>query len=171
MEEKQETIIRENQYLTFKLNSDFFAIGILAIKEIIEYGKITRVPMTPDFIKGVYNLRGQVVPVINLASLFKLPSSPVTTLTCIVIVETEVDREKQSIGIIVDQVDEVQTLQHDQIEPPPSFGAKISSNYIQGMGKIKDQFIILLSVAKMLDLSELSDFDKYFQKEKNKGKH
>ncbi len=151
----------ESQYLTLKVNQDYFAINILVVKEIIEYGKITRVPMTPHFIKGVYNLRGHVVPVISLASRFALPIQKITKLTCIVIVEQEVEKEKHSIGVIVDEVDEVLNIPPEQIEPPPTFGAKIRPEYIRGMGKVNKRFIILLNVPKVLDIIDLSNFKKH----------
>jgi purine-binding chemotaxis protein CheW len=134
------------QYLTFTLGSEVFAIGILAIKEIIEYSSLTTVPMMPAYVRGVINLRGAVVPVIDLSVRFGKPASPVTKRTCIVIIEISTSGERQDVGIVVDTVDSVLDIPPDQIEPPPAFGARISTDFIQGMGKVNGRFVILLDV-------------------------
>jgi purine-binding chemotaxis protein CheW len=143
------------QYLTFMLGGEVFAIGILAIKEIIEYGGLTEVPMMPECIRGVINLRGAVVPVMDLSTRFGKPSSPVTKRTCIVIVEIETAEEQQVIGVIVDVVNAVVDIAPSEIEPAPSFGARIHSDYIEGMGKINDKFVILLNVNRVLSGDEM----------------
>ena len=140
------------QYLTFMLGGEAFAIGILAIKEIIEYGHLTEVPMMPASVRGVINLRGAVVPVMDLQARFGRPASAVTKRTCIVIVETGDAEDGQVIGVVVDAVNEVLDLPAADIEPPPSFGAAIRSDFIHGMGKIKGRFVILLDVDKVLSL-------------------
>ena len=141
-----------SQYLTFMLGGEAFAIGILAIKEIIEYGHLTEVPMMPASVRGVINLRGAVVPVMDLQARFGRPASAVTKRTCIVIVETGDAEDGQVIGVVVDAVNEVLDLPAADIEPPPSFGAAIRSDFIHGMGKIKGRFVILLDVDKVLSL-------------------
>ena len=138
------------QYLTFMLGGEVFAIGILAIKEIIEYSGLTAVPMMPDFIRGVINLRGAVVPVMDLMARFRKQAGAVTKRTCIVIVEMDCGDEQQVIGVIVDAVNAVVDIARSEIEPAPSFGARIQSEFIEGMGKIDGGFIILLNVNRVL---------------------
>jgi purine-binding chemotaxis protein CheW len=143
------------QYLTFVLAGEVFAIGILAIKEIIEYTSPTSVPMMPEYLRGVINLRGLVVPVIDLAVRFGKPASPVTKRTCIVIVEIELDGERYDIGAVVDAVNAVVEIRASDIEPPPSFGARIRTDFIAGMGKVDGRFVILLDSGHVLAPTEL----------------
>ncbi|WP_018151814.1 chemotaxis protein CheW [Leeia oryzae] len=156
----------ESQYLTFLLGGDMFAIGILNIKEIIEYGHLTSVPMMPEFIRGVINLRGRVVPVVDLRSRFGKPSSEVTKRTCIVIIEVQVegsadeDPVTQDIGVIVDSVSEVLEIAAQDIEPPPAFGAHIRTDFIRGMGKVNGEFVIILSVENVLSVEEMAMLEK-----------
>jgi purine-binding chemotaxis protein CheW len=138
------------QYLTFTLSGETFAIGILAIKEIIEYASMTSVPMMPAYVRGVINLRGAVVPVLDLSVRFGKPASPVTKRTCIVIIEIALGAERQDVGVVVDAVDSVLDIPPDQIEPPPTFGARISTDFIQGMGKVNGRFVVLLEVNSVL---------------------
>jgi purine-binding chemotaxis protein CheW len=145
------------QYLTFVLGGETFAVGILAVKEIIEYRKVTEVPMMPECVRGVINLRGAVVPVMDLPARFGRPSSEVTKRTCIVIVETHPEGEsgeQQIIGIAVDAVNEVLDIPAPEIEPAPAFGARIRSDFIQGIGKVKGKFVILLNVDHVLSIDE-----------------
>jgi purine-binding chemotaxis protein CheW len=142
------------QYLTFTLGSEVFALGILAIKEIIEYLSLTTVPMMPPYVRGVINLRGAVVPVIDLSIRFSRPPSPVTRKTCIVIVEISTGGRLQDVGLVVDAVDSVLDISGDDIEAPPAFGAHISTEFIQGMGKVNGRFLILLDVDSMLAAEE-----------------
>ena len=146
----------EEQYLTFLLGSEMFAMDILGIKEIIEYGNLTSVPMMPDFIRGVINLRGAVVPVVDLSARFGRTASAVTRRTCIVIIEANNEGEKQDIGVVVDSVSEVLEIAAANIEPPPNFGAKIRADFISGMGKVKDRFVIILDADKVLSVEELA---------------
>jgi purine-binding chemotaxis protein CheW len=146
----------EDQYLTFVLGSEMFAIDILGIKEIIEYGNLTSVPMMPAFIRGVINLRGAVVPVVDLSARFGRQASPVTRRTCIVIIEADNEGEKQDIGVVVDAVSEVLEIPDADIEQPPSFGARIRADFISGMGKVKEKFVIILDADKVLSVNELA---------------
>ncbi|RDU98223.1 chemotaxis protein CheW [Trinickia dinghuensis] len=143
------------QYLTFMLSGETFAIGILAIKEIIEYAGLTEVPMMPACVRGVINLRGSVVPVVDLLARFGRTPSPVTKRTCIVIVETDVGGERHVIGAVVDAVNEVLEIAPGDIEPPPSFGARLRIEYIAGMGKVRGKFVILLDADRVLAIDEL----------------
>jgi purine-binding chemotaxis protein CheW len=156
-----ETATQElQQFLTFRLQEEMFALDILPIKEIIEYGKITAVPMAPPFVRGVINLRGGVVSVIDLPMRFGWNPSAVTKRTCIVIVEVEHDEQPMDIGIVIDAVSEVLDIPPADIEPAPSFGTKIRTDFIAGMGKVKDEFIILLNANKVLAVDELALLDR-----------
>jgi purine-binding chemotaxis protein CheW len=143
------------QYLTFMLAGEAFAIGILAIKEIIEYQSLTEVPMMPACVRGVINLRGAVVPVMDMLARFGQTPSQITKRTCIVIVEVPCGDDRQVIGVVVDAVNEVLAIAPEDIEPPPTFGARIRSDFIQGMGKVKNKFVILLDVNHVLSIDEL----------------
>ena len=144
------------QYLTFMLGVETFAIGILSIKEIIEYGQLTEVPRMPPFIRGVINLRGSVVPVIDLGARFGKQQTAISRRTCVVIIEVEHEGEQQVIGVMVDAVNEVLDIPADQVEPAPSFGANIRADFIQGMGKVEGRFVIILNVNHVLSLDEMS---------------
>jgi len=146
----------EAQYLTFLLGSEMFAIDILGIKEIIEYGNLTSVPMMPTFIRGVINLRGAVVPVVDLSARFGRAATEVTRRSCIVIIEAESEDEKHDIGVVVDAVSEVLEIPEAEIEPAPSFGAKVRADFISGMGKVKDKFVIILDTSRVLSVDELA---------------
>jgi purine-binding chemotaxis protein CheW len=143
------------QYLTFMLAGETFAIGILGIKEIIEYRGLTEVPMMPPCVRGVINLRGSVVPVLDPLARFGRSPSPVGKRTCIVIVETGGAQERQVVGIVVDAVNEVLDIAAADIEPPPSFGTRIHAEFIDGIGKVNGRFVILLDVPRMLAIGEL----------------
>jgi len=144
------------QYLTFLLGGEMFAIGILGIKEIIEYGSLTAVPMMPKFIRGVINLRGAVVPVVDLSARFGRNASEVTRRTCIVILEVEADSQRQDVGVVVDSVSEVLAIATSEIEPPPAFGAKIRTDFIGGMGKVGGKFVIILNAERVLSVDEMA---------------
>jgi purine-binding chemotaxis protein CheW len=147
----------QGQYLTFMLGSEVFAIGILAIKEIIEYGNLTEVPMMPDCVRGVINLRGAVVPVMDLAVRFGKSAGAVTKRTCIVIVETEREGQREVIGVVVDAVNAVLEISAEDIEPPPSFGPRIRTEFIEGLGKVNGKFVILLATERVLAIEGLLD--------------
>ncbi len=146
---------RQSQYLTFQLGSEMFTMGILHIKEIIEYGSPTSVPMMPAFIRGVINLRGAVVPVLDLAARFGREGQEVTRRTCIVIIEVEANGERQDVGLVVDSVNEVLEIPDAEIEPPPAFGANLRTDFIEGMGKINGKFVIILNVDRVLSFDDL----------------
>ena len=145
------------QYLTFMLGGEMFSLSILCIKEIIWYANLTEVPMMPACIRGVINLRGSVVPVLDLSNRFGKPSTPVVKSTCIVIVEvpTATEGEHQNMGVVVDSVQAVLEIPAAEIEPAPSFGAKIRSEFIEGIAKVAGKFVILLNVAKVLSMEEI----------------
>lgn len=150
----------QHQYLTFMLGGETYAMGILAIKEIIEYASLTEVPRMPGFIRGVINLRGAVVPVIDLSARFGKQATTVTRRTCIVIVEVAsgeaTQMETQVVGVMVDAVNAVlEILPHD-IEPPPSFGARIRADFMSGMGKVGGKFVIILNIHHVLSVDEIA---------------
>jgi len=146
---------KPTQYLTFMLGSEVIAIGILHVKEIIEYHSITPVSMMMACICGVINLRGAVVPVMDMLARFGRSASAVTKRSCIVIVEVEAEGEHQVMGITVDAVNEVLDIAPSEIEPPPAFGANVHSDFIQGMGKMAGKFVILLNVDHVLFIDEV----------------
>ncbi|HAT33766.1 MAG TPA: chemotaxis protein CheW [Janthinobacterium sp.] len=145
------------QYLTFILGGELFAIGILSIKEIIEYGGVTEVPMMPASIRGVINLRGAVVPVMDLSARFGRVPTQLGKRSCIVIVELFGDNERQVIGVVVDAVNAVLDIPATDIEPAPTFGARIRGDFILGMGKVNGKFVILLNVEKVLSLETAAE--------------
>ena len=145
-----------SQYLTFTLGGEMFAVGILNVKEIIEYGNLTEIPMMPPFIRGVINLRGSVVPVIDLAARFGGERATTGRRTCIVIIEVADQDARYDIGIMVDAVSEVLEIPGREIEPPPSFGARIRADFIFGMGKINGKFVIILNIDKVLSVEEIA---------------
>ena len=153
------TLQEPMQYLTFILGGEMFAIGILGIKGIIEYHGITAVPMMPECIRGVINLRGAVVPVIDLSARLGKTQATVTKRSCIIIVEVETDGERKDVGVIVDAVNAVVDIAAADVEPAPMFGARIRTDFIQGMGKIGGKFVILLNVNSVLLFDEISEPD------------
>lgn len=144
------------QYLTFSVSNETFAIAISAIKEIIEYRAPTDVPMMPPFIRGVINLRGRVVPVVDLSVRFGRARMDVVRRTCIVILEVLDGDRRQEIGAVVDAVSAVVEIPETDIEPAPQFGAKLRADFISGMGKLGEKFVILLEVDRVLSVTELA---------------
>ena len=144
------------QYLTFTLGGEMFALAILNVKEIIEFGTVTEIPMMPAFIRGVINLRGAVVPVIDLSCRFGGQTTQVGRRTCIVIVELQQDDQQYDIGVMVDAVSEVLEIGRADIEPPPAFGARIRTDFIAGMGKVNGKFVIILNIARVLSVEEIA---------------
>lgn len=152
----QTKVAEDSQFLTFLSGSEVFGIGILRIKEIKEYSTVTTIPMMPEYVKGVINLRGNVVPIIDLSVRFGRGKSTISKRSCVIIVEVEHEDESIEIGILVDAVNEVVDIPGTAIEPAPTFGAKIRIDFIQGIGKLENQFVILLNVNRVLSINELS---------------
>lgn len=150
-----QNVVEQTQYLTFHLAGEEYAVGILQVKEIIEYGTLTKVPQTPASIRGVINLRGNVVPVVDLALKFGLSPSPVTERTCIVIVEVELEGERTVMGVIADAVSQVIELLPQDIHAPPAFGTRVRVDFLRGMGKAGKKFVLLLDIDKVLFAEEL----------------
>jgi purine-binding chemotaxis protein CheW len=144
------------QYLTFTLGDEVFAMDIRTVREIIQYGTLTTVPLMPGFVRGVINLRGAVVPVIDLQARFGRPCAEVGKKTCIVIFDAMRDGERVELGLMVDAVSEVIDIAPDQIEPPPNFGASVRRDFIRGMGKVASRFVIILEPDKAFDVTEMA---------------
>ncbi len=152
----QKTSDREGKYLTFSLGSEEYGIGILKIKEIIGVMKITPVPQTPASVKGVINLRGKVIPVIDLRTRFGMDTAEYTERTCIIVVEIDVQGRHLQIGIVVDSVSEVTNFKGADIEDTPAFGTTIKTDYILGMAKSGGSVKILLDIDRVLSTEEYS---------------
>lgn len=144
-----------NQYLTFTLAEEVFAVDIARVREVLEFTTVTRVPRTPDFMRGVINLRGGVVPVVDMRRKFGMPTAEQTVDTCIIIVEVATDDGVTVLGALADSVKEVMTLNPDQVEPPPKIGTRLRTEFIRGMGKHGEQFIIILDTDKVFSSEEI----------------
>jgi purine-binding chemotaxis protein CheW len=143
------------QYLTFTVAGEEYAIAALRVREILAYSPLTRVPRAPGFICGVMNLRGSVIPVVDLRVKLALPPTPITPLTCIVIVEVEGEQGQTTMAILADEVRDVVDLTDEQIEPTPTFGTRIDFSFLHGMGDAGDHFLLLLNADKVLTTLEL----------------
>ena len=156
----KQTTINTAKYLTFTLADESYGIGILKVKEIIGMMPITSVPKTPGFVKGVINLRGKVIPIIDLRLKFDMESKDYTDRTCIIVVEIEAGKETVLIGIVVDSVSEVLNITADQIEDAPEFGTQLNTDYILGLAKTDDGVKILLNIDKVLSQVEIPGLEK-----------
>ena len=145
-----------NQYLTFRLDGEVFGLEIGQVREVLDVTTLTRVPKTPEFMRGVINLRGSVVPVVDLRLKFGLPKAATTVNSCIIIVEISLDGETTVLGALADSVQEVLELDPGQIEPPPKIGTRLKTEFIKGMGKQEERFIILLDVDRVFSEEELA---------------
>jgi purine-binding chemotaxis protein CheW len=153
---KEQGTFETGQFLTFKLDEEIYALDILQVREVLDYTTITKVPKMPPFMRGVINLRGGVVPVIDLRLKFGLSMSENTVDTCIIIMEITLDGETTLLGALADSVQEVITLDSEMIEPPPKIGTRLNTEFIKGMGKKNDDFIILLDIDRVFSSEELS---------------
>jgi len=144
------------QYLTFKLEDEVFALDIGKVREVLDYTTVTKVPQTPDFMRGVINLRGNVVPVMDMRLKFGLTMTDKTVNTCVIITEVNVDGETTILGAMADSVQEVLDLEAEQIEPPPRIGTKLNTDFIRGMGKREEQFIMILDIDRVFSTDELT---------------
>lgn len=161
----------DQQYLTFLLNNEVYGVEILSVKEIIAYGSLTEIPLVHPSIEGVINLRGNVVPVINLHLRFERNAPAPTKLTSVVVVEIGEEGDIQEMGVVVDAVDEVVNIRKEDIDPVPAFGVSIPQEYIIGMGKLEDTFVMLLDIQRILDVDDLATLEHDFSgKKKEKAK-
>ena len=155
--EREAMLEKEGKYLTFALAHEEYGLEILKVREIIGYMQITAVPQTPSHIKGVINLRGQVIPVVDLRTKFGMETAEVTEQTCIIVVEITQSGRKFNTGIVVDRVQEVLDIAGNDIEEAPQFGASVDTNFILGMGKIGESVKILLDIDRVLGSQEVGD--------------
>jgi purine-binding chemotaxis protein CheW len=149
-------ITETRQYLTFKLGNEIFATDVEKVREVLDFTNITEIPRTPDFMSGVINLRGSVVPVVDLRLCLKMSKTEKTRNTCIVVVEVLLDNESTIIGALADSVEEVIDLEPQQISPAPRIGTQIRTDFIKGMGKRDNQFVMILDIDRVFSAEELS---------------
>ncbi|MFP4444135.1 MAG: chemotaxis protein CheW, partial [Spirochaetia bacterium] len=151
-----DTEIALNQYLTFTLDEEQYALKVSRVREVLEFTTVTKVPKTQEFMRGVINLRGNVVPVVDLRLKFDMPETRKTVDTSIIVMEIMMQDEMITLGVLADSVQEVIDLQEDSIEPPPKIGNRINAEFIEGIGKQNDHFIIILNIDKIFSYEELS---------------
>ncbi len=145
------------QYLTFTLDGESFATEITQVREVLEFSRVTKVPRAPDYMRGVINLRGSVVPVVDLRLQFAMQETEPTVDTCIVIVEVQIDDQPTVLGALADSVQEVIEFGRDQLEPAPRLGTRINTEFIRAMGKHDDQFVIILDMNRVLSEDKLTE--------------
>ena len=150
------TIREAATYLTFTLGEELFAVNVQNVREVLDFTAITKVPRTPDFMRGVINLRGSVVPVIDMRLKFGMSGTEATVDTCVIVMEIALDGETNVIGALADSVREVFDIGPEQIEPPPRVGTSLNTDFIRGMGKSEDQFIIILDIDRVFSAGELA---------------
>lgn len=161
---KAEELVETKSYLSFKIGDELFAAHVSKVINILELTKITKIPQTPEYMLGVINLRGTVLPVVDARLKFGIPASDFTSLTCIIVTDVQLENESVLIGVLVDSVQEVLNVELDQIKPPPGVGNKFHSEYIKGIINVTDEFILLLDIDNVFAsegsgiLSEISSF-------------
>jgi purine-binding chemotaxis protein CheW len=153
---EQISVAEQDQHLTFQLSGEEMALPVMNVREILRYGKINKMPMLPDFIEGVINLRGHVVPVINLAVKFGLERNEIDKRTCIIIMEFDAGSSTVQMGIVIEEVLQVVEIPASEIEPRPSLGANIDTKFIKGMARMEENFIVILDISKVLSMEEIS---------------
>ncbi len=150
-----DAITEVRQYLTFRLDEETFALDVAKVREVLDFTTITRVPRTPEFMRGVINLRGSVVPVVDLRLGFGMSRTEKTVNTCIIVADVALAGETATIGALADSVEEVIDLEPEQIQPPPAIGAAVRTDFIQGMGRRESQFVMILDIDKVFSADEL----------------
>ena len=149
-------ISETTQLLTFTLGEEVFAVDIAQVREVLEYSEMTKVPRTPEYMRGVINLRGHVVPVVDMRLKFGMNASEITVNTCVIIVEVSMGEDSSVLGAMVDSVKEVLTIEPQNVEPPPRMGTRLNTNFIRGMGKQEDGFVIILDADRVFSSDELT---------------
>ena len=149
-------IMETTQYLTFKLEDEVFALDISKVREVLDFNDVTKIPRTPDFMKGVINLRGSVVPIIDMRLKFGMSATEKTVNTCIIITEISIDGELEKMGALADSVQEVLDLEPEQIEPAPKIGTRLKTEFIRGIGKRGNKFVMILDFEKVFSADELA---------------
>ena len=158
------------QYLTFTLDGESYATEITKVREVLEHTEVTRVPRTPEYMQGVINLRGNVVPVIDLRMQFGLESAEVTVDTCIIIIEVNIDGQSTVLGALADSVQEVIDLRPAQLEPVPTLGTRVNNKFIQAMGKNSDgSFIIMLNMDKVFSIEQINEVEHASSEQEGSG--
>jgi purine-binding chemotaxis protein CheW len=149
-------ISETSQYLTFMLDQETYALDITQVREVLDFSEITKVPRMPEFMRGVINLRGGVVPVVDLRLKFGMSRTEKTVNTCVIIIDLVVQGETTLLGALADTVQEVMTIEPDQISPPPRIGTRLNTEFIRGMGKKNDDFVIIIDIDKVFSLAEVA---------------
>jgi purine-binding chemotaxis protein CheW len=149
-------IMETTQYLTFKLEDEVFALDISKVREVLDFTDITKIPRTPDFMMGVINLRGSVVPVVDMRLKFGMSATEKTVNTCIIITEISIEGEIEKLGVLADSVQEVLDLEPEQIEPVPKIGTRLKTEFIRGIGKRDNHFVVILDIDKVFSANELA---------------
>ncbi len=150
-----ESITETTQYLTFKLDDELYALDISKVQTVLDFERLTKVPRTPDFMRGVINLRGSVVPIIDMRLKFRMSQTEKTVDSCIIIAEIDMDNEVTVLGMLADSVQEVITLEPEHIEPAPKIGTRLNTDFIKGMGKQKEEFLMILDLDKVFSFDEI----------------
>ena len=150
-----ETITDVRPYLTFRLSEEIFALDVTAVREVLDFTTITKIPRTPEFMRGVINLRGSVVPVIDLRLAFNMTRTEKTVNTCIIVVEVAIEEERVIVGALADSVEEVVEMEPEQIQPAPSLGTSIRADFIRGMGRRDSEFVMILDIDRVFGSGEL----------------
>jgi len=153
---EENNTVSSQQYVTFSLGEELFGVEVSRTREILSLTPVTSVPQTPEYLLGVINLRGQVVPVVDMRLKLGLSAGADTEDTCIIVVDVQVDGEVITVGALADAVREVMDIRSDQIEPPPRLGTRLKTEFINGMGKVGEQFMILLNIDKIFNSDELA---------------
>ena len=148
-------ITETRQYLTFKLDNEVFALDVATVREVLDFTTVTRIPRTPEFMRGVINLRGGVVPVVDLRLAFGMSVTEKTVNTCIIVMEVRLEGETSIIGALADSVEEVIDLEPEQIEPAPTIGTAIKTDFIRGMGKRESDFLMILDIDRVFSPDQL----------------
>ena len=159
-EMREDVAVEKSQYLTFTLDKEQYAIDVAKVKEVLEYSTVTKVPRTPQFMRGVINLRGSVVPVVDLRMKFDMGETEKTINTSIIVVEVIIEGETVVIGTLADSVQEVIDLDRGQIEPTPQIGTKIDADFIEGIGKQDGRFIMILNIDRVFTESDLQTLER-----------
>lgn len=149
-----------SKFLTFLLGEEIYGLPIKKVKEIIGMMEITHIPKTQGYIKGVINLRGKIIPIVDLRLRFGMAEKAYTERTCIIVIEVDAHESQRLVGIVVDAVSEVATIQKSDIEPPPQFDAQIEGDFLTGLGKTKDKVIMILEIGKILNREELAGLNR-----------
>jgi len=149
-------ITETSQYLTFKLDQETYALDITQVREVLDFSEVTKVPRMPDFMRGVINLRGGVVPVVDLRLKFGMTGTEKTIDTCIIIIDLAIEGENTLLGALADSVQEVMTMEPDQIVAAPKIGTRLNTEFIKGMGKRNDEFVIIVDIDKVFSLDEVA---------------